>query len=264
MGVVYARNHRFADAAKTAAPELSSLHPDRACRLGSHRRPRRHLLLGRSAVVRLARLRARLLEDLLASVGNFRSLCGGHLSRPLRRFPRSRPRPSGRSAGDAHHLLRRPARRAAGSKGPACRRPHRRADRFRRHRLRHRVAMAHAGALLVCACDGRKLRRSHLRPPALLLSLHLAGLGAHRRLAVHAGRAGVDSRRALPRRRRRRTPAQRPIPRFRFIDLARRLHRRQAFCFSHWPFASTSAASIASSNRTPSSPASPTPTRTSR
>ncbi len=225
-GAGNARNHQFPDASKTASLEPSYLLPDRACRPRPHRRPRRHLLLGRSAVVRLARLRARLLEDLLAPVGNLRSLCGGHVSRPLRRLPRSRPRPSGRSAGNAHHLLRRPTRRAARGKGPAYRRPHRRADRLRRHRLRYRVAMAHAGALLVCACDGRKFRRSHLRPPARFLSLHLAGLGAHRRLAAHAGRARLDSRRALPRRRRRRTPAQRSVPRFRFIHLARRIHCR--------------------------------------
>ena len=119
-------------------------------------------------------------------------------------------------------------------------------------------------ALYWYAPHGLQRRRSHLRPPARLLSLHAACVATHRRMAAHARGARLRSRRvlfliaagggrALGGRFRHPPPcpgAASPSP--------------PAFCCSRSPFASTSAASICSSSSTPSSMASPTLTRTSR
>ncbi len=169
-----------------------------------------------------------------------------------------------RSARDAHDLLRRPAHRAAGSKGPARRRPHRRADRLRRHRLRHAsrngprwrsIGTRRDGRNSADPIFGRPLGFYLFTLPAwqliagwlLTLAVLVAILAVLFLVAAGGGRLRSGQ-----------------FARFRFIDLARRLHRRRISA-SHAGH-SRVCRPLRSPLRisTPSSPASPTPTRTSR
>src|SRR5450631_459930 len=91
--------------------------------LPSHsRRPCRHLLWrsdrvvlfrGR-ALVRVARLRGRVLENTEPSVGNLRGFYSGHISHSVWIVPRSEARASPRFAERSHDLHRRTAVEAAG------------------------------------------------------------------------------------------------------------------------------------------------------
>src|ERR1035437_6612261 len=149
----------------------------------THRLPLGIVVLGRLAVVSIAWLWRRVLDDLAVAVGAFRVLCRSHVPHSVRGIFSTQARQPGVSAERPYVGVRRPAPKRVSR---ACA-AHPRSCRFVRHCDRYRrddgLGLACAGAVLVRTAQRR--HRSSLRQAAELLSVYAARVAIAAWLAAH-------------------------------------------------------------------------------